>query len=1272
MSLTVQHRCVIATIITLCQVVFSSAARVEIVSSNSICSNPGQCFTLVSCLQNLSSCLFSNSVVEFSPEDHFTGDLTGFPLIRNVQNLTLKVKTVDSSVSESTVADIHCLKKIGFAFFNVLDLSIIGLQFHDCGSPISRSLHNEAIHSQTETYYHFFDGTKIALFLVNIYNLNIRNFHVNNSDGYGLFIINALGRSSILNSHFSYNNYKALQYHQFNPMYCNASYVPNITTCTGGNLVVLYQDEPWCHQSTPEYVLVISDCTFSHGVNFDYVSSDPPPDYVYNSGGLSIFTGQVTYSLTVQVQNVLAYNNIGHNGANAVVYMHDLKGVDILVHIDSSTFKGGNRELEFSSNVAYAGGIYVYYGNCACEHSQTWCSRHRRADRRNFVISNSTFVDNHGFHGAAILLTSVIDDENLNGRHELAEFYIYNCTIVNNTGYVGIVKVTETRTSADSAYQLMFFLSRTVVSSNNLMDVIHGNIFTLPERSFLSTVGVFGQFCRLSNNSITFNSLVGLHFERNEVDFHEDSYIIGNNVIGGFGGGMRIYHGAIIRLWSDCSLVIADNKADLGGGIYVDHIFKSNKQPCFFDIGRRLSPGTPNRIKFRGNKAKLAGNSIYGGHIENCTLLSSFNLTGLSAFPVLFQIPWNNSLTEVTSQVKHLCFCDYGLPSCNHRDKQVEIIPGQEIVIPVVAVGQLEGTLPSIVLSDIVRSISTSALGAQQDVQQLSVTCGDIHYQIKALENSSMQINLQASDERQQNPTQSLSNALKLYVNITSCPVGFVQKSENYEEGCECIMFLKERGVTCYISDLSFELVPPLWIGYDSSNGLILAHDSCPFDYCNTSVTRFKLNDSDVLCQFKHSGVLCGGCLQGLSVVFGSSKCKHCSNAYVALILVFLIAGFMLVLTLIYLDLTVADGTLNGLIFYANIVRMHHAIIFPAGHTNVITVLIAWLNLDLGIEVCFYDGFDAHTRTWLQYFFPVYIWVIIILIIVLGWYLTVVARIVGSNSIPVLATLLLMSYTKLQRTILESLSFTKVDSQTDQVFYIWLYDGNVSYSATKHIFLILTAFLFAIGFIIPFTFIVLCGPLLQMKCTRFMLKFKLTAINDAYQGPYKTKYRWWTGIMLLVRTLLILFFSANILGNQRLNLLFVVSVCVVVLAFMWNVGTVYKDWRVNVIESFFVANLTLLAAWCEYNRQQSTSYVRDQSIIAYVLVGSALLLFVGIALTRVILRVKSVIVKRVFPKFEQMPLEDIPAPAAEGGMVAPPNVTCTYINFQHSESEMEK
>ena len=41
-------------------------------------------------------------------------------------------------------------------------------------------------------------------------------------------------------------------------------------------------------------------------------------------------------------------------------------------------------------------------------------------------------------------------------------------------------------------------------------------------------------------------------------------------------------------------------------------------------------------------------------------------------------------------------------------------------------------------------------------------------------------------------------------------------------------------------------------------------------------------------------------------------------------------------------------------------------------------------HLDLGIETCFYDGMDAYVKTWLQFVFPIYIWGVIGLIIVIG------------------------------------------------------------------------------------------------------------------------------------------------------------------------------------------------------------------------------------------------------------------------------------------------
>ena len=83
---------------------------------------------------------------------------------------------------------------------------------------------------------------------------------------------------------------------------------------------------------------------------------------------------------------------------------------------------------------------------------------------------------------------------------------------------------------------------------------------------------------------------------------------------------------------------------------------------------------------------------------------------------------------------------------------------------------------------------------------------------------------------------------------------------------------------------------------------------------------------------------------------------------------------------------------------------------------SFLSVVIAWLNLDLGIETCFYSGLDAYAKTWLQFVFPIYIWLIMIMITVFSHYSTTVVRLSGRNAVPVLATLFLLSYARLLRT----------------------------------------------------------------------------------------------------------------------------------------------------------------------------------------------------------------------------------------------------------------
>jgi len=193
----------------------------------------------------------------------------------------------------------------------------------------------------------------------------------------------------------------------------------------------------------------------------------------------------------------------------------------------------------------------------------------------------------------------------------------------------------------------------------------------------------------------------------------------------------------------------------------------------------------------------------------------------------------------------------------------------------------------------------------------------------------------------------------------------------------------------------------------------------------------------------------------------------------------FALAGIALVAALIFLNITVSVGTINGLVFYANIVRANQAIFFLPNTTNsFLSWFIAWINLDLGIETCFYNGLDAYFKTWLQFIFPLYIWVLVIVIIVSSYYSTTAAKLSGRNAVQVLATLFLLSYAKLLRVIITVLQPTELVYSDKTVRKVWLYDGNVDYLKGKHIPLFIAALLLLL-ISLPYTVILIFIEYLQ-------------------------------------------------------------------------------------------------------------------------------------------------------------------------------------------------
>ena len=155
------------------------------------------------------------------------------------------------------------------------------------------------------------------------------------------------------------------------------------------------------------------------------------------------------------------------------------------------------------------------------------------------------------------------------------------------------------------------------------------------------------------------------------------------------------------------------------------------------------------------------------------------------------------------------------------------------------------------------------------------------------------------------------------------------------------------------------------WIGQlPQANTSDVIYQLCPFDYCKLKRINTKLNESDRQCNYNRCGILCGACSTTFSLMLGGSRCSKCNEWYPlpVLLVAFAILGVLLVAFLTLCNLTVSEGTINGLIFYANIVHTTRSIFFPSDEplTAPFSIFIAWLNLDFGFEVCFYGGMDTY------------------------------------------------------------------------------------------------------------------------------------------------------------------------------------------------------------------------------------------------------------------------------------------------------------------------
>ena len=295
-------------------------------------------------------------------------------------------------------------------------------------------------------------------------------------------------------------------------------------------------------------------------------------------------------------------------------------------------------------------------------------------------------------------------------------------------------------------------------------------------------------------------------------------------------------------------------------------------------------------------------------------------------------------------------------------------------------------------------------------------------------------------------------------------------------------------------------------------------------------------------------------------------------------------------------------------------------------------MFIAWLNLDLGMETCFFDGMDAYAKTWLQFVFPLYVWSLVGLIIITSEYSSKITRVFGSNPVAVLATLFLLSYAKLLRTIIAVLYFTYLDYPDELQIAVWQYDGNIQYLRGKHIPLFLVALLTFLVLFLPYTFLLTVRQWLQAKSNRRFFYWinnpRIKPFLDAYQAPYRDQHRYWTGLMLCLRCIL---FHMSILvsvvsADPSHNLVAIEAAVIGLLILIHFTGLMYKKLYLDVLEASCILNLGILAA-ATYSVRIAEK-PECQAAVTYVSVGVAFATFVGVLIFHTY--------QQVWPKLQQI------------------------------------
>ena len=1133
-----------------------------------------------------------------------------------VQGLS-NIEIVGESNINITYTRVTCESGMGLAFYNITNLTISDVEFTSCSLIGDENLY-AAIEMANQTLFIFYQAaseSKVGIFMADVKNLHLANVNVTNTQGIGMLAINIMGSSVFEEVRFLDNRSPS----------CNITAVDD--NSVGGGLLLFYTDY---HDGTRyenelnELVIDFSlfngnqQCSLGALAPYYYEVSPTARDFGFQlvgGGGLGIIVASLNFGISIDITDTSFHHNSAIAGGGAYVVL--FVGVSSCnITFTNCTFMGNTLDIDerdsLGSNVAAmtiitnsaASFLYIY--------REMLDSLILPMNGNTVTFNNSTFVANtgSGLHCTAFPspFTSYFNQDVLS---------LKGCTFSNNNAIISSPAISangQKFSGSDPGIQL--YLHDVIVENN---------------RANTQNSGYTGSVIVISSINITFT---GRSIFRNNMG----SCLLAETTIINFAGSVSFennsaYSGAAMQILVGSAVVIKNNshlsfvanRATVNGGAINVNLANirsaSLVQNCFLYFnnyavvcgfyGDCTDPATLNfSISFKNNHA-LLGSAVYGSTLDSCTwsemVRSKYGqkndnfifetLTRLPGSPVTFDPPIT-SRNVINTLIVRLALSE---------NDPISTPPGETIQFNVAAEDALNQSVPIAITSQASNTLQSANTTMPTSMLGLSgywFLNGNGSTEVQAVVQGSIGSNVSVI------LSSSLSSAtVNVHVDLTHCNYGFVYDNSS----CQCLMLDR---ITCNQSTGTLTVDRGYWVGRTRLGNYTIT--KCIFDYCTSDTSRNVRGDStDSLCNFNRAGVLCGGCQDGYSSIYGSRACQRCNNnAIPGLVFAFLFMGIVTVMSVAFLNFTIAEGYLNGIIFYCNV--LGYIIPIAAAYSNTdIFIIIALVNYSTGVGTCIYDGMDSLARVGLSLLFP---WYVFILMLCLSFLIGLTKwrhkNTVFSSSRG-FATLLLLSYSSVSSTCIEILAHTTIE-KGEESYTAWKVDPNISYGEGVHGFLIFVAITFLLAYIIPLTLILLVCPLLEYseKGREILDKINLKLWQEAFFNPLKEHCHIWIGLRCIERIIINLIISFSSYPQNAFGTL-VFLICIL---FVHELVQPFKKDSQNRLESFYHLNILFLSLTVFIAEVFSGS----STIIAIFLTLSVYIVFAGIILVHIHLRFPSI------------------------------------------------